>query len=123
MPRVMEETVPLELVGLYGGCYCLSFAFATLIAYSMAVFLPSETDAEALATSPVTQVIFGLPIVFYMIQLAVQTFYLTEDSLKFLLMSDRMDECRRAVEQIYKIGEEGLTVDEIIEEKRKTSQK
>lgn len=54
MPRVMEETVPGEYVGLFGGCYCLSFAFATLVAYAMAVFLPPENDSEALATSPVT---------------------------------------------------------------------
>jgi MFS family permease len=54
MPRVMEETVPGELVGMFGGCYCLSFAFATLVAYAMAVFLPPENDTAALATSPVT---------------------------------------------------------------------
>jgi len=40
MPRVMEETIPGELVGMFGGLYCLSFAFATLVAYAMAAFLP-----------------------------------------------------------------------------------
>lgn len=54
MPRVMEETIPGEYVGMLGGCYCLSFAFATLIAYSMAVFLPPASDPEALASSHVT---------------------------------------------------------------------
>lgn len=44
MPRIMEETVPGEWVGFFGGCYCLSFAIATLIAYFMAVFLPPEDD-------------------------------------------------------------------------------
>ena len=53
MPRIMEETVPLEWVGFFGGCYCLSFAFATLIAYAMAVFLPPEHAPEAMANSPV----------------------------------------------------------------------
>lgn len=67
MPRVMEETVPGEWVGLFGGCYCLSFAFAVLVAYFMAVFLPPESDTVALAESPVTQVIFAMPILFYAI--------------------------------------------------------
>lgn len=54
MPRAMEETIPGEYIGIMGGCYCLSFAFATLVAYAMAAFLPPQSDTEALATSPVT---------------------------------------------------------------------
>ena len=42
MPRLMEETVPSNLNGAYGGLYCLSFAFATLLAYALAVFLPPD---------------------------------------------------------------------------------
>jgi hypothetical protein len=67
----MEETIPGELVGMFGGLYCLSFAFATLVAYGMAAFLPPESQTEQLAQSPVTQVIFGLPIAFFMIQLGI----------------------------------------------------
>ena len=51
MPRLMEETVPGTLCGLYGGLYCLSFATATLIAYAFAVFLPKDSDTDALAVS------------------------------------------------------------------------
>ena len=46
MPRLMEETVPLNLTGAYGGLYCLSFAFATLLAYALAVFLPPDKDHD-----------------------------------------------------------------------------
>lgn len=69
MPRLMEETVPGYLVGFFGGLYCLSFATATLLAYALAVFLPKDSDTEALKETHMTQVIFGLPIVFYVIQL------------------------------------------------------
>jgi hypothetical protein len=48
MPRVMEETVPLKLVGMFGGFYCLSFAIATLIGYFQALILPPDTDTDAL---------------------------------------------------------------------------
>ena len=48
MPRIMEETVPQNLVGFYAGMYCLSFAAATLFAYMCAVFLPPDGDTAAL---------------------------------------------------------------------------
>lgn len=86
MPRLMEETVPGKLTGFFGGLYCLSFATATLIAYALAVFLPPDTDTEAIAESHVTQVIFGLPIFFYVIQLILQFTYFTNDSVKFMLL-------------------------------------
>lgn len=54
MPRTMEETIPNEYIGMFGGMYCLSFASATMIAYFMAYFLPPQDDEKALAESPVT---------------------------------------------------------------------
>ena len=101
MPRLMEETVPSNLVGAYGGLYCLSFAFATLLAYALAVFLPKETDLDALAESHVTQVIFGLPIVFYVIQLTLQLTYFRRDSVKFLLVTGKKDEAEIEISRIY----------------------
>ena len=72
MPRLMEETVPNRLVGFFGSLYCLSFAVATLIAYGLAVFLPpDEGHVQELIDTNVTLVFFGLPIVFYLIQLAL----------------------------------------------------
>lgn len=68
MPRLMEETVPGNLTGAFGGLYCLSFATATLLAYALAVFLPPDENHEKeLRETHMTQVIFGLPIVFYII--------------------------------------------------------
>ena len=40
MPRYMDEVLPSNLIGLYGGLYCFSFAVATLIAYLLALGLP-----------------------------------------------------------------------------------
>ena len=71
MPRVMEETVPLNLVGFYAGLYCLSFAIATLFAYMFAVFLPPDDDPTALKATHVTNIVFGLPILFYLVQLLI----------------------------------------------------
>lgn len=65
MPRLMEETVPGYLVGFFGSMYALSFSVATLIAFTLAVFLPPESETQLLVQSQVTRVICGLPLVFY----------------------------------------------------------
>ena len=67
MPRIMEETVPINLVGFFAGLYCLSFAFATMFAYLFAYFLPPDDDTSALKETHITNIIFGLPIPFYII--------------------------------------------------------
>ena len=101
MPRLMEETVPNKLVGFYGGLYCLSFATATLLAYALAVFLPPDSDTEALKDTQMTKVIFGLPIIFYVIQLALQLTYFKADSVKFLLVKGKDAEAEEQIKKIY----------------------
>ena len=101
MPRVMEETVPGAMVGFYGGLYCLSFAAATLLAYMMAIFLPSDTDTEALKETNMVQVVFGLPIVFYIIQLILHFTYFKQDTPKFLLLTDRKELAKLEIGMIY----------------------
>ena len=101
MPRYMEENVPNNLVGFFGGLYCLSFAIATLIAYAMAVILPPDTDEEALKATHGTQVVFGLPIVFYIFQLILLFTYFKRDSVKFLLLSNDEEGAVTEVARIY----------------------
>ena len=101
MPRLMEETVPGNLVGFFGGLYCLSFATATLLAYALAVFLPKDSDTEALKETHMTQVIFGLPIVFYIIQLILQFTYFRCDSVKFLLIAGRNYDAESEIMKVY----------------------
>ena len=72
MPRYMDEVLPPSLIGLYGGLYCFSFAIATIIAYLLALGLPSDKidgkdNTQALIDDQFWRVIFGLPIVFFVI--------------------------------------------------------
>jgi SP family myo-inositol transporter-like MFS transporter 13 len=46
MPRYMDEVLPPSLIGLYGGLYCFSFAIATIMAYLLALGLPSDKKAD-----------------------------------------------------------------------------
>jgi len=119
----MEETVPNKLVGFYGGLYCLSFATATLLAYALAVFLPPDSDTEALKDTQMTKVIFGLPIVFYVIQLALQLMYFKEDSVKFLLVKGKSVSAEAEIKKIYATADSDGQASMIAKELLKTSQK
>ena len=44
MPRYMEEVLPCNLMSMYAGYYCFSFAQAVIIAYFLALGLPPDTD-------------------------------------------------------------------------------
>ena len=72
IPRYMEEALPPNLVSVYGGLYCFTFAIATILAYALAVFLPQDKldngDKNIVglkADDIVWRLIFGCPIVAY----------------------------------------------------------
>ena len=72
-PRYMDEVLPSSLISLYGGMYCFSFAIATIIAYLLALGMPPDEkpdgtrNTEELIASNFWLIIFGLPIVFFLI--------------------------------------------------------
>lgn len=93
MPRYMDEVLPSSLISLYGGMYCFSFAIATIIAYLLALGMPPDktddgsANTEELIASNFWLVIFGLPIVFFLIQ-DVMTFTVCKyESPKYLILS------------------------------------
>lgn len=92
MPRYMEEMLPPNILGVYGGLYCFSFAQATIIAYLLALGLPSDEDenggknTDGLKNSNFWMVIFGLPIPFYLTQLLMMLTIFPHESPKFLIL-------------------------------------
>lgn len=71
LPRYMDEMLPSNILSVYGGLYCFSFALATIIAYLLALALPPDKlddgskNTEELKTNQFWKVIFALPIAFY----------------------------------------------------------
>ena len=92
MPRYMDEVLPSKLIGLYGGLYCFSFAIATIMAYFLALGLPEDKDAngnentQALLDDQFWRVIFGLPILFFLIQIFMMNTICKYESPKFLIL-------------------------------------
>ena len=46
--RLMEETLPLNIISMMGALYCVSFPFATMVADLMASILPPDDNKEEL---------------------------------------------------------------------------
>ena len=63
-----------------------------------------------------------MPILFYVIQLVIQITYLTEDTVKFLLVNGRIEECERAINKVYKTDSGEFTAKDIMIEKQQTQQ-
>lgn len=92
MPRYMDEVLPSKLISLYGGFWAFSFAIATIIAYLLALGLPpdrlenGQANTEGLKACNFWMVIFGLPILFFLIQITIAFTYCKYESPKFLLL-------------------------------------
>eukprot|EP00352_Strombidinopsis_acuminata_P003763 CAMPEP_0176382380 /NCGR_PEP_ID=MMETSP0126-20121128/32641_1 /TAXON_ID=141414 ORGANISM="Strombidinopsis acuminatum, Strain SPMC142" /NCGR_SAMPLE_ID=MMETSP0126 /ASSEMBLY_ACC=CAM_ASM_000229 /LENGTH=170 /DNA_ID=CAMNT_0017746781 /DNA_START=605 /DNA_END=1117 /DNA_ORIENTATION=- len=97
----MEETVPTQDVGKFGGLYCLSFAVAQVLAYASAAILPKNTDTEALMTTHAWQFIFGMPLIFYVIQLLISFFYIPYDSPKFYVTNNKEELGLKVIGLVY----------------------
>lgn len=93
MPRYIDEVLPSSLHGLFGGLYCFSFAIATIIAYLLALGLPVDKlddDTEntaALKADKFWRVIFGLPILFFVLQDIMTFTFCKYESPKFLILA------------------------------------
>ena len=91
MPRYLDEILPPRFIGLFGGLYCFSFAIATIIAFFLAIGLPPDKidnvpNTDALRADEFWRVIFGLPIVFYLLQDILACCFCKFESPKFLLL-------------------------------------
>ena len=64
LPRMIEETVPSNLLGPFGIVTNLSVNTGGLVAILMGAGLPETTDEEGLRNTNFWRVIFGLPWVF-----------------------------------------------------------
>lgn len=99
LPRMIEETVPAQLLGQFGIITNLSVNTGSLIAILMGIGLP-DSDAEKAETN-FWRVIFGLPWVFQALTIPALLFILKEDSIKFLLNNNQEKEALQVVKKVY----------------------
>jgi MFS family permease len=101
LPRMIEETVPHQLLGPFGVITNLSVNTGGLIAIMMGLGLPDDPKDPVMKTTNFWRVIFGLPWVFQAFTIPALLFIVKEDSIKFLLNRGNEDEALRLIKRVY----------------------
>ena len=101
-PRLIEEYVPLEYVGVCIAIYTFAQNLGILLSALMALILPGEHDEPALAADKKWRIMFGLPILMYTLMLLGFTTVIRYDSPKYYMSADRKQSAIRSIHKIYK---------------------
>ena len=103
MPRYLEEFVPLRLYSLCVGLYALSMNLGTICALCSAVFLPPDSDTEALENDQVTwRCIFAFPALLFALQISGFLTAVRMDGPAFYLAKNKNKLAEESFDKIYK---------------------
>ena len=81
-PKILNETIPTHLWDFGFGCSTnISINFFVFTSMLLGIGMPQ--DPEVLKTTSYWQVVYGMPIVLILLQMALLAFIHTEDSLLF----------------------------------------
>ena len=85
-PKVIEETIPAHLISFgYGISTNMALNFATLLDSTVALYIPSDDDPDALNETEIWRIIYAIPIVFSLFSLIMLATIHRHDSLAFLI--------------------------------------
>lgn len=75
----------------------------TLSAYYLIDFVPQDDDEEALATTSSWRVLYGyFPLACHLTTIIFLAFFITYDSVKFLIVEEKVQEAKFAIKRLYK---------------------
>lgn len=101
VPLFITELSPKSIAGPLGVVTQFLRMIAILIAVSLGFMVPYASDEDALTTQ-IWRYIFGLPIVFSMIQLALFMIVFTHDTPTFYELTNQQEMYHRAMSRLYK---------------------
>eukprot|EP00352_Strombidinopsis_acuminata_P005656 CAMPEP_0176351248 /NCGR_PEP_ID=MMETSP0126-20121128/10081_1 /TAXON_ID=141414 ORGANISM="Strombidinopsis acuminatum, Strain SPMC142" /NCGR_SAMPLE_ID=MMETSP0126 /ASSEMBLY_ACC=CAM_ASM_000229 /LENGTH=148 /DNA_ID=CAMNT_0017701661 /DNA_START=644 /DNA_END=1090 /DNA_ORIENTATION=+ len=84
-----------------------------MIAYGLAAFLPPDGDTLALEETGAWRITFGMPIIFFVMELGLFFTYFPTESPKFWLLTGRRDLAEASVARIYTDPDVGKITDYI----------
>ena len=100
-PKMLDETVPtymLKVFGLATNAYiCLGITLAMVIGFGF----PNENDLEAMKVDEFWRVVFGLPIIFCILQLFTLFSILKNDSILYHIKLGQDDKAKEVISQVY----------------------
>ena len=115
-PRLIEESVPAHLYGQLAITFNLGMNTGTIFSFAWAEVLPNDEDIVALKTTNLWMFPYLVfPSLLFIITLLGQTYIVTEDSIKFLIVNKKEREARAHVRKMYKHATNDQKADAIIE--------
>lgn len=113
-PKMLDETVPIHLIGAFGiatNTYiCLGIFLATLLGAG----LPKDGDLEGYKNDTFWRVIYGFPIIFCVLMLIVFIFILKTDSILFSLKTGKTADAKLLISQVYSKTEDLSKIEEFL---------
>ncbi|CDW74001.1 sugar transporter family protein [Stylonychia lemnae] len=101
IPRFIEETVPQHQYQVYSTIATLCQGVGSLIAMAMGEGFQDDSDTEALKKSGFWRVIFGFPLVLYVVCIIGVQFYVKYESVKYCIFNDRREEAKKMIKNVY----------------------
>ncbi|CDW72682.1 sugar transporter family protein [Stylonychia lemnae] len=120
LSRMIDETIPQNLLGTFGVVTNLSMNAGNMFSILMGAGLPDQEDTKASEDSNFWRIIFGFPWVFQIIQVSAFLFIVRYESIKFLIDHKRDNQALKAIQQVYHSSE---NPQEILDYIRRTGQK
>jgi len=117
-PMMIKEYTPMKIAGIFGSFHQLIITIGILIPMLIALWKPSDDKYE---TTQFWRVMFGMPIVFSLIQIFLLFAFYRFDTPKYLISVDQ-SEGRKILEKIYidtvEINEKLFEYEKIIKEEK-----
>lgn len=107
---MIEETVPLDLLGIFGPFTNLFNAGGKMLSIIIGVGMPNTTDKHGLATTNFWKVIFGVPFILIALQMVAFLLYFRRDTVKYSLLNSKDKDAEIEIKKIYGSSEDHTVI-------------
>lgn len=101
IPKMIEETVPSNLIAPYGASTNIAIATGSLIPILLSAGFPGETDISNLKKDKFYKLIILFPLFFQIIQLAFFALIYRLEPVKYLVKNNRSQRALRVIRKLY----------------------
>ena len=100
-PKMLDETVPVDLLGAFGIATNVYICFGIGLATLIGVGLPKDGDIEGYIQDDFWRVVYGFPLLFCLLQNIAFLFFLQEDSILFSIKNGNDNDAIKLIKRVY----------------------
>ena len=105
-PKMLDETVPVHLIGAYGIVSNCGVCCGIFLVNSLGAALPGDGDVEGYKKDVIWRVIYGFPAVFSIIMLITFIFIFKTDSIIFSMKNGKTSDAQHLISKVYSASED-----------------